>query len=49
MPLLPISGQGSTPNDFIVSVKYNAREQIILSIKGIDFVISVTSNSMTPE
>lgn len=49
IPLLPISAQAGTLNDFIVSVKDNDTERIISPIKGADFAITVTGDSMAPE
>lgn len=49
VPLLPISAQAGTLNDFIVSIKDNDTERIISPIKGADFAITVSGDSMSPE
>ncbi|MFI3322611.1 MAG: LexA family transcriptional regulator [Rikenellaceae bacterium] len=49
VPLLPISAQGGTLNDFVVYVKAEECEQIISPIKGVDFAMSVNGDSMTPD
>ncbi len=49
VPLLPISAQGGSLNEFIVSVKDSDCEKIISPIKGADFAITVAGDSMAPE
>jgi phage repressor protein C with HTH and peptisase S24 domain len=49
LPLLPISAQGGSLNDFVVSVKDTDCEKIISPIKGVDFAITVSGDSMAPE
>lgn len=49
IPLLPISAQGGSLNDFVVSVKESDCEKIISPIKGADYAISVAGDSMAPE
>lgn len=49
VPLLPISAQGGTLNDFIVSVKDSDCERVVSPIKGADFAMTVAGDSMTPE
>lgn len=49
IPLLPISAQAGSLNEFIVSVKDSECEQIISPIKGADFAITVSGESMYPE
>lgn len=49
IPLLPISAQGGSLNDFVVSVKNNECEKIISPIKGVDYAITVSGESMSPE
>jgi hypothetical protein len=49
LPLLPISAQGGSLNDFVVSVKETDCEKIISPIKGADFAITVSGDSMAPE
>jgi len=47
--LLPISAQGGSLNDFVVSVKESECEKIISPIKGVDWAITVAGDSMAPE
>jgi len=49
IPLLPISAQGGSLNDFVVSVKESDCEKIISPIRGADYAISVAGDSMAPE
>ena len=49
IPLLPISAQGGSLNDFVVSVKDSDCEKIISPIKGADWAITVSGDSMSPE
>ena len=49
VPLLPISAQGGSLNDFIVSVKDSDCERVVSPIKGADFAMSVSGDSMAPE
>jgi SOS-response transcriptional repressor LexA len=49
LPLLPISAQGGSLNDFIVSIKDTDCEKIISPIKGADFAVTVSGDSMAPE
>jgi phage repressor protein C with HTH and peptisase S24 domain len=49
VPLLPIAAQGGSLNDFIVSVKESDCEQVVSPIKGADFAITVSGDSMAPE
>ncbi len=49
VPLLPISAQGGSLNDFVVSVKDSDCEKIISPIKGADFAMTVSGDSMAPE
>lgn len=49
IPLLPISAQGGTLNDFVVSVKNSDCERVISPVKGADFAMSVAGDSMAPE
>ncbi|GHT63130.1 hypothetical protein FACS189451_09260 [Bacteroidia bacterium] len=49
VPLLPISAQGGSLNDFIVSVKGSDCERVVSPIKGADFAITVSGDSMAPE
>lgn len=47
--LLPISAQGGSLNDFIVSLKHTDCERVVTPIKNVDFVITVTGDSMAPD
>lgn len=49
IPLLPISAQAGSLNDFIVSVKNSDCERIVSPIKGADFALTVAGDSMSPE
>ncbi len=49
IPLLPISAQGGSLDDFVVSVKDGDCERIISPIKGADLAITVSGSSMDPE
>ena len=49
IPLLPISAQGGSLNDFVVSIKESSCEKIISPIKGADYAMSVSGESMAPE
>ena len=49
VPLLPVSAQGGTLNDFVVSVNEHDCEKIISPIKGVDFAITVAGDNMAPE
>lgn len=49
IPLLPVSAQGGSLNDFVVSVKESECEKIISPIKGADYAMSVAGDSMAPE
>lgn len=47
--LLPVSAQGGSLNDFVVSVKGTDCETIISPIKDVDFAIPIAGDSMAPE
>lgn len=49
IPLLPISAQGGSLDEFFVSVKGSDCERIISPIRGVDFAITVSGESMSPE
>lgn len=49
VPLLPVSAQGGSLNDFVTSVKIDECEKITSPVKGIDFAMPVTGDSMAPE
>lgn len=47
--LLPVSAQGGSLNDFIVSVKESDCEKVVSPIRGVDFAMTVSGDSMAPE
>ena len=47
--LLPVSAQGGSLNDFVVSVKEGDCEKVVSPIRGVDFAMTVSGNSMAPE
>lgn len=49
IPLLPVSAQGGSLNDFVVSVKESDCERIISPIKDAEYAMSVSGDSMSPE
>ena len=49
VPLLPISAQGGSLNDFVVAVSMSDCEKIISPIKDVDFAITVAGESMAPD
>lgn len=49
VPLIPISAQGGSLNEFVVSIKGSECERIISPIRGADFAIQVSGDSMAPE
>lgn len=49
IPLLPVSAQAGSLNDFVMSIKKNECEIIISPIVGADYAISIAGNSMAPE
>ena len=49
IPLLPISAQAGTLNDFLTSIKNGDCERIISPIKGADFALMIAGDSMAPE
>lgn len=49
IPLLPISAQGGSLNDFIVSVRESDCEKVVSPIRGADFAMTVAGDSMAPE
>lgn len=49
VPLLPVSAQGGSLDDFVVSIKDSDCEKIISPIKGADFAMTVSGDSMAPE
>ncbi len=49
VPLLPISAQGGSLNDFVTSVNVKDCEKIISPIKGADIAITISGDSMADE
>lgn len=49
IPLLPISAQGGSLSDFLISVTRSDCEQIISPIRGVDFAITISGESMAPD
>lgn len=49
VPLLPIAAQGGPLNDFVTSVRREDCEKIASPIRGVDFAMSVSGDSMAPE
>lgn len=47
--LLPIAAQGGSLNDFVVSVKESDCEKVVSPIRGVDFAMPVSGDSMSPE
>lgn len=49
VPLLPISAQGGSFNDFVTSIKENECEKVVSPVKGMDMAVTVAGDSMAPE
>lgn len=49
VPLLPIAAQGGSLNDFVVSVKDSDCEKVVSPMKGAQFAMPVSGDSMAPE
>lgn len=49
VPLLPISAQGGTLNDFVMSAVASDCEKIVSPIRDVDFAITIAGDSMSPE
>lgn len=47
--LLPVSAQGGSLNDFVVSVKESDCEKVVSPIRGVDFAMTVSGDSLSPE
>lgn len=47
--LLPVSAQGGSLDDFVVSVKESECEKVVSPIRGVDFAMTVSGDSMSPE
>lgn len=48
VPLLPVSAQGGSFNDFVESIKESDCEKIVSPVKAADFAITVSGDSMMP-
>lgn len=49
VPLIPISAQGGSLNDFSISVMNYECEKVVSPIIDVDFAISISGDSMAPE
>ncbi len=49
VPLLPIAAQGGSLNDFVVSVKESDCEKVVSPVRGADFAMPISGDSMAPE
>ena len=49
VPLLPISAQGGSFNDFVESIKERDCERIVSPVKAVDLAVTVSGDSMAPE
>ncbi|MBQ7774538.1 MAG: S24 family peptidase [Lachnospiraceae bacterium] len=49
VPLLPIAAQGGSLSEFVVSVKENDCEKVVSPVRGADFAMPVSGDSMAPE
>lgn len=49
VPLLPLAAQGGKLTDFQASIEAWQCERVISPIQGVDFAITVSGDSMTPE
>lgn len=49
VPLLPVAAQGGTLNDFVASVKASECEKIISPIRDVDYAMTISGDSMSPE
>lgn len=47
--LLPVTAQGGSLNDFVVSVRESECEKVVSPIRGVDFAMTVSGDSMSPE
>lgn len=47
--LLPVSAQGGSLNDFVVSVKDTDCEKVVSPVRGADLAMPVSGDSMSPE
>lgn len=49
IPLIPVSAQGGSLNDFVVSIKGSECEKVLSPARGAEFAIQVAGDSMAPE
>lgn len=49
VPLVPVSAQGGSLNDFSESIKESDCERIVSPVKAVDLAITVSGDSMAPE
>lgn len=49
IPLLPVSAQAGSLNEFVTSVRLNDCEKVVSPAKGADFALPVAGDSMAPE
>lgn len=49
IPLLPTSAQAGSLNEFVTSVRMHDCEMVVSPVKGADFALPVTGDSMAPE
>ena len=49
IPLLPIEARGGTLNDYSVGIMCYECEKVVSPVKGADFAIQVTGDSMSPD
>lgn len=49
VPLIPISAQGGSLNDFSISVMNYKCEKVVSPMMDVDFAISISGDSMAPE
>jgi len=49
IPLLPVSAQGGSLSDFVVTVMNSDCEKVVSPVRGADFALPVSGDSMAPE
>ena len=49
VPMVPLSAQGGSLNDFVTSVRYQDCEKIVSPIRDTDIAVPVAGESMAPE
>lgn len=49
IPMLPVSAQAGSLNEFVTSIKLHDCEMVVSPAKGADFALPVTGDSMAPE